>query len=108
MSTPPPAAALALVSCPPADAERLATQLVERGLAACVNVLPQIRSVYRWNDAVERADESLLLIKYRSDRFEALRQAVLAAHPYELPEIIAVRLGDAHTPYLDWIVASCS
>ena len=108
MSTPPPAAALALVSCPPAHAERLATQLVERGLAACVNVLPQIRSVYRWNDAVERADESLLLIKYRSDRFEALRQAVLAAHPYELPEIIAVRLGDAHPPYLDWIVASCS
>ena len=100
-------AALALVTCPAADAEALARALVEARVAACVNLLPQLRSVYRWQDAIETAHETLLLIKYPADAFDALRDAVLARHPYELPEVIAVPLRDAHAPYLDWILASC-
>lgn len=100
--------AITLVSCPPEHAERLAQSLVDARLAACVNVLPQMRSVYRWRDAVEHADEALLLIKHPAARFDALRAAVLDAHPYELPEIVAVSIDKVHPPYLDWIIASCS
>lgn len=100
--------ALALVTCPPDSADALAAALVEAGVAACVNIVPQIRSVYRWNGAICRDDEALLLIKHRADRFEALREAVLARHPYELPEIIAVDLDRGHAPYLDWVMQSAS
>ena len=100
--------ALTLVSCPAAQAEALARQLVEARLAACVSIVPALRSIYRWQGAVEAADEALLLIKHPHAGFEALRAAVLAAHPYELPEIVAVPLSQAHAPYLDWILASCS
>ncbi|HEY9545379.1 MAG TPA: divalent-cation tolerance protein CutA [Solimonas sp.] len=102
------AIAITLVSCPPEHAERIARLLVDARLAACVNVLPQVQSIYRWNDAVERADESLLLIKHPAERFGAVRTALLEAHPYELPEIIAVGIDEVHPPYLAWILASCS
>ncbi len=85
------------------DAERIAAALVERRLAACVNVLPGLRSVYRWKGAVEREDEVLLLIKTRGERLEDLRQALVALHPYELPEIVAFAITAGHAPYLDWI-----
>ncbi len=85
------------------DAERIAEELVGRRLAACVNVLPGVRSVYRWKGAVEREDERLLLIKTRAERFEALRDAVLSLHPYEVPELIAVPLGPGSAAYFDWI-----
>lgn len=102
------AVAITLVSCPPEHAERIARQLVDTRLAACVNVLPQIQSIYRWNDMVECANESLLLIKHPTERSDAIRTAVLAAHPYELPEIIAVDIDEVHPPYLAWILASCA
>ena len=72
------------------DAERIAQELVGRRLAACVNVLPGVRSIYRWKGAVERDEERLLVIKTRADRFEALRETLLALHPYELPEVVAL------------------
>jgi periplasmic divalent cation tolerance protein len=100
------AAAIALVTCPVDIAEALAAALVDEGVAACVNILPQLRSVYRWNGAIRRDDEALLLIKHRRDSFEALRAAVLARHPYELPEIVAVDLDRGHPPYLDWLLAA--
>lgn len=99
-------ASIALVTCPVDIAETLAEALVGEGVAACVNILPRIRSVYRWNGSVCRDDEALLLIKHRSERFEALRTAVLARHPYELPEIVAVDLDRGHPPYLDWLLAA--
>jgi periplasmic divalent cation tolerance protein len=99
-------AAIAFVTCPADAAEGLAEALVNEGVAACVNILPQVRSIYRWNGAVCHDDEALLLIKHRADRFEALRAAVLARHPYELPEIIAVDLDRGHPPYLDWILGN--
>lgn len=97
-------AALALVSCPTDQAEALAETLVSSGIAACVNVLPKMRSIYRWNGEICRDEEALLLIKHRADRFESLRVHVLAHHPYELPEIIAVDLARGHAPYLAWIL----
>ncbi|NGY05381.1 divalent-cation tolerance protein CutA [Solimonas terrae] len=99
---------ITLVSCPPEHADCLARSLVDARVAACVSVLPRLRSVYRWQNAVEHADEALLVIKHPSAAFEAVRSAVLQAHPYELPEIVAVSVDKVHPPYLDWILASCS
>jgi len=96
------------VTAPPAVAEALARALVAARVAACVNLLPAVRSVYRWQDAVHEDDESLLIIKTASDRFEALKTEVLKHHPYELPEIIAVPVAAAHAPYLQWLVKESS
>lgn len=95
---------IVLTTCPDQEsADRLAGHLVETRLAACVNVVPGIRSVYRWKGAVVKDNELLLVIKSRADRFALLRETILRNHPYELPEVIAVSLSDAHLPYLDWI-----
>lgn len=89
-----------------ADAERIARALVEKGVAACVNVVPSVVSVYRWKGSLERDEEWLLLIKTRGERFEELKTALLAEHPYELPELIALPIAAGHQPYLDWLTAS--
>jgi periplasmic divalent cation tolerance protein len=86
-----------------ADAERIGTALVERGLAACVNVVPGLVSLYRWKGALEREEERLLLIKTRRDRFAELRAALVALHPYEVPEVLALPIADGHAPYLQWL-----
>jgi periplasmic divalent cation tolerance protein len=93
-------------TCPDlASAERLAEALVGERLAACVNVLPGLRSVYRWQGAVERTDEVLLLIKTTRDRLDALAARVRALHPNELPELLAVEAAGGLPAYLDWVVA---
>lgn len=85
------------------DAERIARALVDRGLAACVNIVPGVTSVFRWKGRVEAAAERLLVIKTRAQRFEALRQALVALHPYELPEVVVVPIEGGHAPYLAWL-----
>ena len=85
------------------DAVRIARALVERRLAACVNVVPGVRSVYRWKGRVEEDEERLLVIKTRRDRFEALREALVSLHPYELPEAIVLPVEAGHAPYLAWL-----
>lgn len=93
-----------LCSCPDRElAERIAHSLVEHHLAACVSLLPGLRSVYRWQGQVQSADEVLLLIKSRVGCLEELKVHVLMLHPYELPEIIAVDVGSGLDRYLDWI-----
>lgn len=87
----------------PTTAETLARSVVEARLAACVNLLPGVRSVYRWQGAVQADSETLLIIKTRRDRFTALADALRAQHPYELPEIIAVPLSDGLPAYLAWV-----
>lgn len=91
-------------TCPDADsARRIAALLVERQLAACVSIVSGVESVYRWQGRVEHDNEQLLLIKCSSDSYEALQQALQQAHPYELPEILAVPLEAGLPAYLDWI-----
>jgi periplasmic divalent cation tolerance protein len=95
-----------LVTCPPDKAQAIAGALVEERVAACVNVVPSLSSVYRWKGAVHVDSEALLIVKSTRDRFEALKQAVLRHHPYELPEVIAVPVDRGHTPYLEWVIES--
>ena len=86
-----------------ASAERLADTLVEKHLAACVNILAPCRSAYRWKGAVQHDEEHPMLIKTTEARYAALEQAIRAGHPYELPEIIAVPIGRGLPAYLDWV-----
>lgn len=85
------------------EAQKLARMLVEERLAACVQIVPQIRSVYRWRGAVEESEEWLMLVKSRRDLFEDLRRRLRAAHSYELPEIIALAVVDGEPDYLAWV-----
>jgi len=88
-----------------ATAEKLAGMLIEKRLAACVNILAPCRSVYRWKDAVQHDEEHPMLIKTTQERYAALEQALRAGHPYELPEIIAVPIERGLPAYLDWVAA---
>jgi len=85
------------------DAERIAHVLVERRLAACVNVVAGVTSVYRWKGAVTRDGELLLVMKTRRDAVDELRAALLSLHPYELPERLVLSIESGHAPYLAWI-----
>jgi periplasmic divalent cation tolerance protein len=88
-----------------ATAERIADLLIDRRLAACVNILAPCRSVYRWKGAVQHDEEHPLLIKTTPQRYAALERELRAAHPYELPEIIAVPIERGLPAYLDWVAA---
>ena len=85
------------------EARRIANHLVESRLAACVQILPQIESVYRWKDEVQRDREVLILAKTTSAKFEELERAVRAIHSYETPEILAVPAADVSEPYRKWL-----
>lgn len=100
---------IVLTSLPDKEAAmRLARELVERRLAACVNVLAECTSVYRWKGAVESAAEVPLLIKTRSGRYPELEAAIRSLHPYELPEIVAVPLRHGLEEYLEWVAGETS
>ena len=86
------------------DPAPLATQLVEKRLAACVNVIPQIYSVYRWKGAIEKDSEQLLLIKTIDSQIDGLREALFAMHPYDVPEFVVVRIDDLSDAYRTWLV----
>lgn len=89
-----------------ADGQRLANLLVEAGLAACVQILPQIASVYRWQGKVEQAAETLLLIKTTRTVYPELETAIKQNHSYETPEIVALPVETGSIEYLDWLMAS--
>lgn len=89
-----------------ANAEMLAEQLVGQKLAACVNILPPMRSVYRWKGATERADERQLLIKTTAACLPALEASLRALHPYDVPEFVVVPITNGSPPYLDWLSES--
>jgi periplasmic divalent cation tolerance protein len=85
------------------EARKIARSLVERRLAACVNVVPQIESIYRWQGKIERAEEWMLVVKTTAQRFESVRAAISELHSYELPECICLSIEDGSAAYLEWI-----
>jgi len=88
-----------------ATARALARTLVEARLAACVNIMPGVESVYRWQNQIETSNEVTLMIKTTSQAYQRLENALRSAHPYDLPEIIALPLAAGYGPYLHWIAA---
>ena len=87
------------------DARSLAEQLVEERLAACVNIVPRLYSVYRWQGRVEHDEEQLLLIKTAADRLDALQEKLLRLHPYETPEFVVLPIEELRGPYAQWFAA---
>ena len=97
-------ALIVITNAPDRDvALRIAHALVERKLAACVNILAECASVYRWKDKLETATEVPLLIKTRAAIYDEVEAAIRSLHPYELPEIVAVPVGRGLPAYLEWV-----
>jgi periplasmic divalent cation tolerance protein len=88
-----------------AAAERLADLVLEKRLAACVNILAPCHSVYRWKGAVQHDEEHPMLIKTTAERYPELEKALRAGHPYELPEIVAVPVERGLPAYLEWVAS---
>ncbi len=104
---PPGPYCLVLSTCPdPDSAKAIAHTLVEGKLAACVNIVPGLRSIYTWQGKVESADEQLLLIKTRADHYSRVEAAIHKHHPYELPEVVSVPIETGSPDYLAWIDAT--
>ncbi len=89
------------------EAQRIARTLIERRLAACVNIIPGIESIYRWQETIEQSEEWLLFIKTTTANFAAVRDAIKELHSYELPECISVEIKAGSPEYLKWISESC-
>lgn len=85
------------------DAERIARSLVEKRLAACVQILGPLTSIYRWQGRIETAGEWLCLIKSREGLYGAVEEAIRALHPYETPEIVSLPISAGSRAYLDWL-----
>ena len=95
---------IVLTNCPDVDvADRIAHALVEQRLAACVNRLAAVQSLYRWQGALERAEEVPLLIKTTVTRYAEVEAAIRGLHPYEVPEVLALEVTKGHGPYLSWL-----
>jgi periplasmic divalent cation tolerance protein len=103
---PSPSISLCFCTCPDAaTAGRIAAALVEERLAACVSIVPGVHSIYRWQGAVERAEETLLLVKTAPDRLSRLQDRLLQLHPQELPELVSFETGSGLPAYLQWVAA---
>ena len=99
-----PVARVVLVTAPDvAVAESLVRRRVEEGVVACGNILPGITSIYRWRGAVEHEQESLIVFKTTADGASRLVARVPELHPYDVPEVLVLPVGEGHGPYLDWI-----
>ncbi len=98
---------IVLVTSPQQDlSEAIARHLVEEGLAACVNVVPGITSIYKWQDEVQKETEQLLVIKSHERLWESLEKRIKELHSYDVPEIVSVPLQNGFQPYLEWMNAN--
>lgn len=98
---------IALTTCPDAQiASTLAHACVESQLAACVNIIPAIQSVYQWQGKIEHDTESLLVIKTTQQKLAALEELILAQHPYDVPEFVVLNIEHGASDYLSWIIQS--
>ena len=88
------------------EAHKIARHLVDNRLAACVNIIPQVESIYRWQGKVDSSREWLLLVKTTEERFPAVREAIRKLHSYELPECVAINIEDGSSDYLHWLADS--
>jgi periplasmic divalent cation tolerance protein len=106
MDTPDSSIRTVLVTAPDAEVGAdIARQLVDARLAACVNVVPGVRSIYRWEGAVREDAEAVLIIKTEASRCEELASKVQALHPYDLPEVLVLAAVGGSAPYLAWVEA---
>ena len=106
MSTPD--VRLVLCTAPESHTQSIADALVEARLVACVNVITGVSSVYRWRGVIERAQEDLLMMKTLQNKLPELERAIHAAHPYDVPEIIALKVDSGGADYLSWVAQSVS
>lgn len=90
------------------EARKIARHLVECRLAACVNIIPQIHSIYRWREEIEEAQEWLLMVKTTAAAFDGVRAAIAEVHSYDLPECVCLAVEDGSAEYLQWIGESVS
>ena len=88
------------------DAREIAEELVSRRLCACVNILPQVYSVYRWEEKVEHDNEQILIMKTLDERIDELRDFILKRHPYDVPEFVVIDIDAIEGPYRDWLSAA--
>jgi periplasmic divalent cation tolerance protein len=89
-------------------ARRIAQQLVTENLAACANIFPAVESIYRWQDKIENTQETLVFFKTTAARYATFQERLKSLHPYEVPEIICLRIADGLPEYLRWVGAGCS
>ena len=100
---------LALSTFPDAEtARKISNQLVTEKLAACANIFPGVKSIYRWKGEIENADETLVFFKLNADRQAAFQEKLRSLHPYEVPEIIFVPLAGGLPDYLRWVSENCA
>ena len=100
---------LAISTFPDADLARsVSRQLVEQRLAACANIGGAVQSIYHWQGKIEEGAETLVFFKTTRDRFDEFARVLKSLHPYEVPEIIAVRVEEGFAAYLEWVESSCA
>jgi periplasmic divalent cation tolerance protein len=100
-------ATLALVSCPPGQAEEIARSVIQNKLGACVTTIAKATSFYTWQNNFHKEEESLLLIKTKKDNWNALEKLILDLHTYDVPEIISLPIATGYSPYLIWLKNNC-
>ena len=104
-----PSLLIVYCTCPDHSAAlALADSIIDAELAACINIVPGLTSIYRWQGKRQQGTEELLLIKTRKENYPALEKHIVARHPYELPELIAVSIDTGLPAYLDWVSESCA
>lgn len=95
---------LILVSCPAEKLDDIAINLIDSGLASCINAVPGVKSFYRWQGKLQQDNESMMLIKCPAEHYQRLERRILDLHPYELPEILTVSVSGGLQDYLDWVL----